>query len=153
MWSLLSAYIHFRFGGHISCFCFIFTCLWIMKVKQQLTSTLFYLTTKIIKQIVYKILFDSINWKDSETLSSRSSLTSPTNTIIDMHVVVHDFLVIFWLFWIFFICLNPATRFRTGFSCSGTGSWKNRVLTSLMFSTSLNFLSYWFIVCQRGLQR
>ena len=36
------------------------------------------------KHIVCKISFCSIN-----------SLTSPTNTIIDMHVVVHDFLVIF----------------------------------------------------------
>ena len=97
-----------------------------MKVKQPLTSMLFYLTTKITKQIVCKISFCSINWQDSETLSSRSSLTS----IIDMHVVVH--VVIFWLFWIFFICLSTSTRFRTGFSCSDTGSWKNQVLTSLV---------------------
>ena len=70
----------------------------------------------------------SINWQDSETLSSRSSLSSPTNTIIDMHVVVHDFN--FLTFLDFFICLNLGTQFRTGFSCSGTRSWKIRVLTA-----------------------
>ena len=125
--SLLPAYVHFRFGGHI---CFVFTCLWIMKVKQQLTLILFYLTTKITKQIVWKISFGQLTDKIVKRfhLDSRSSLTSPTNTIINMHVVVKDFLLIFWLFW---ICLNPGTLFRTEFSCSGTGSWKIRVLTAL----------------------